>query len=224
MQDPAFGHLDAGRPRHGVIRVFDQPVALGIFQLPVPVAGHAVELEQPMGKAVAGLDLSGANFIGLGMPGDDRLRSGAARRGADPQDVLQDLLPASRRKGAFKSRTPGEDVAGELDERRDVDARRPVLRTFGGEELERAHAARSNVAEAFDGVEVARVASLSGEPCIDERVAEAVGERVREKARQAVESLPRQRRKRVDLVGQRHRERCHLPAAGHEGRVVLEMG
>ena len=177
-----------------------------------------------MGKAVAGLDRSGAHFVGLGIPGDDGLRSGAARRGADSQDVLQGPLPAGRREGAFKSRTPGEDFAGEFDERCDIDGCGPVRRTPGGEELERTHAARSDVAEAFDGVEIARVASLSGEPGIDERIAEAVGEGVREEARQAVEGLPGQRRKRVDLARQPHGERRHLPAAGYEGRVVLEMG
>ena len=200
VQDPAFGHPDAGRPRHEVIRVFDQPVTRGIFQFPVPVAGHAVELEQPVGKAVAGLDLPRANLIGLGIPGDDGFRAGAARRGADAQEVLQGPLAAGRRQGAFESRAPGEDLAGELDERCDMDGRRPVGRAPGGEELERAHAAPSDIAEAFDGVEVARVASLPGEPGIDERSAEAVGERVREQARQAVEGLASQRRKRVDLA------------------------
>ena len=177
-----------------------------------------------MGRAVAGLDLPGADFIGLGMPGDDCLRSGAARGGADSQDGLQCLLPVSGCKRASKSRTPGEDLAGELHERRDVDGCGLVLRAGGGDELEGAHAASADVAEAFDGVEVAWVASLPGEPRIDERIAETVGEGVREEAGQAVERLPRQRRKRVDLAGQRHGERRDLPAAGNEVRVVLEMG
>ena len=177
-----------------------------------------------MGEAVAGLDLSGADFISLGIPSDDRLRSGAARGGADSQDGLQCLLPVSGRKRASKSRTLGEDLASEFHERRDVDGCGLVFRAGGGDELEGAHAASSGITEAFDGVEVAWVASLPGEPRIDERIAETVGEGVREEARQAVERLPWQRRKRVDLVGQRHGERRDLPAAGNEGRIVFEMG
>ena len=68
-----------------------------------------------MGKAVAGRDLSGTDFIGLGIPGDHRLGSGAARRCADSQDVLQGLFPASRHEGASEGRAFGEDLASELD-------------------------------------------------------------------------------------------------------------
>ena len=53
----------------------------------------------------------------------------ALQAGADPQDVLQGPLPASRRKRASEGRALGENLAGELDERRDVDTRRPVRRT-----------------------------------------------------------------------------------------------
>jgi len=46
----------------------------------------------------------------------------------------------------------------------------------GGRELERTHAAYSDVAESLNCVEALRPSTLSGEPRIDQRIAEFIGQ------------------------------------------------
>ena len=115
-QDSAFGHGDARGSSHQVVGVLDQSVPLRIIELAVTVAGHAVELQQPAGKPVAGGDLPGAHLAGSGVPGDDRLGAGAAGRSAHPEDALQCLLPPRRFEGAGELLSPGKYLAGQLDE------------------------------------------------------------------------------------------------------------
>ena len=85
---------------HQRVGVLNRPVALRIFHLLfVAIAADAVELQQPVLKAVAGSDLAGPHLVGARVPGDDRLGARPARGGADVEDVRQRLLPRRFREG-----------------------------------------------------------------------------------------------------------------------------
>ena len=80
-QDSAVGHGDADGPRHRVVGVLDQSIAARIVKLAVAVAGYAVELQQPVGKPVAGGNLPG-------LASDEASLGGTAASGeeAAPED------------------------------------------------------------------------------------------------------------------------------------------
>ena len=51
LEQPALGHRDAGRACHQRVGVLDRAVPLRVLELLVLVAGHAVELQQPVLEA-----------------------------------------------------------------------------------------------------------------------------------------------------------------------------
>src|SRR6202043_1271526 len=130
----------------------------------------------PVLKARAGVELPGAHRAGLRVPGDDGLGAGAARRGADAEDVAHRLLAMPRGQRRDELGAAREHLGGELDQRSDADV--AVARSVypvAGLELQRAHAAPADVAEPLDRVEVLRAAPLTGQPRVDQRPPVAVG-------------------------------------------------
>ena len=161
------------------------------------------------------------------IPRDHGLRAGAARADVPTrQDVHQRGLRASVGERGHQLGALGQHAP-----RRARRARRarisPAAHLFAasGHELQRAHAARADVAEPFDRVEALRRAALGGEPDVDERTAEAVRQGIREHPRQARESWPVESvGKGVGLPPQGHRERRGPRPAARERGVVLEDG
>ncbi len=100
FQQAAVAHLHARCLCHERIGVLDGAVALGILELLVPVSGDAVELQQPVLETRTRGNLAGTDLVRVRVPRNDSLGPCAARRGADPEDVLQGLLPPIARESA----------------------------------------------------------------------------------------------------------------------------
>jgi hypothetical protein len=79
LEQTALAHLYPGLAGHQVVGVLDCAPALGVGQPVVARAADAVELQQPVAKAIADGHLAGAHLAGGLVVGDDRLRAGAAR-------------------------------------------------------------------------------------------------------------------------------------------------
>ena len=223
FKELALGHGDTGSLSHERVRVLDGAVPLRIFQFLIFVAGHAIELQQPIGEAGASRKLSRPHFLGPPIPRNHGLRSRTARRGSYFQNVRQGLA------AGLSGEVPGEilvmceHLGSESDERIDVDLRRvPWLGSENGRVLQRSHASGSGVTESFDGAKAPGAASLCGEPCVDERVAETIGQRVSQQPWKTVERSARQLRELIVLSGERHRDWRDLNAAVDELRGELE--
>jgi len=172
FQDATLGHPKAGPQRHLVIGILDQSVPESRSDLAVVARSHAVEFENPVRETGLQTGLAGPDDSRLGVPGDDRLGPGSARRRADLQDLVDRvvvLLDVGVQGGALR-----EDRVRELDESRDVDFADGRTRAPRGPVLERPHAAAAHVAESLDGVEGLGGAAPAGEPRVDQRVAVAV--------------------------------------------------
>ena len=81
-----------------------------------------------------------------------------------------------------------EHLGGEFDQLIHLYLGRTLQRrTLGGRELERTHSTNSNVAEPLNCVEALGPSTQGGKPRIDQCIAEFIGQRIGEQARQAVE-------------------------------------
>ena len=203
FEQAALGHLDPGGARHLGVGPLDRAVATGVAEVAAGVV-DAVELEDPELEAGGRVDLARPHFFGLRVPGDQRLRPGAAGRGADAEDLLHRVAPAGLGERLGQVGAIGEHLAGQIDQRGDVelivDGRVGAAR---GHELERAHPALTDVGEALDRIEAARRPSLRRQPSVDQRVAEAVRERVGDQPGEAVEGGFREFGEAVDATARR---------------------
>ena len=121
--------------------------------------------------------------------GDDRLGPGASGGRSHPQEVPHGVPVRCRVAGDRDGERlpPRQSLGRQLHEAADVHPQGPVHpRRRGGAELERPHAADSDVAQPFDRREAPGVAALANEPLVDEEVPEPVGKRVGQEAREAV--------------------------------------
>src|SRR6201999_2346295 len=97
------------------------------------------------------------------------------------------------------------------------------VRAVGGDELERSLPAYADEGKALDLTEAATRAPLRREPGIDQRVAEAIRQRVGDQPGQAVEGSSRQLGESVDAAfGGRHAQGRRIDAGRSEVRRVLE--
>ena len=223
FQQAALAHVHACGQCHQVVRVLDGTVALRVFKLLVLVATDAVEFQQPMVKALTCGDLPGAHFVGIAVPGDHRLGARAASRGADAQDVLQCIGAACVGKRSRKVVAPAQHVGRQLHQGIDVDFfRNPRSRPGCRRKLKRPHATCTGIAKPLHRIEARRRATLCGQPRIDQRIPELVGQRIRQQARQTVKRAQRQRGKGIHAVAQWHGDGRHLDAARRKCRRVLK--
>jgi hypothetical protein len=87
LQQATLAHVNTGGGCHEVIGVLDTAISLRGPE--VQVLSHSVKLEEPVLKARRHLELSGADFLGLGVPGNNGLGAGAASRGTHFNDVAK---------------------------------------------------------------------------------------------------------------------------------------
>ena len=66
FEEAAGHHFDTGFARHAGVRVLDRAVALWVFAFFVSVTRDAVELNDPVFKALFRRCLAKVNFLGLG--------------------------------------------------------------------------------------------------------------------------------------------------------------
>jgi hypothetical protein len=100
----------------------------------------------------------------------------------------------------------------------------PWLRSEHWIVLKRSHSSASRVTESLNRTEAAGAAALRGEPCVNERVAETVWQRVSQHPGETVERSAWQIRELVILSAERHGYWGDLNAASHELRGELEGG
>src|SRR5690606_16990781 len=110
------------------------------------------ELEQPVTESLAGLHLPGTELTRPRIPGQHRLRPRTAGRRAHAQDVLDGvvvaLLAVAAVERARQLPPASEHVAGQPRQRIDLDRTRTIASARQQRaELERAHAARADVAQ-----------------------------------------------------------------------------
>ena len=98
-----------------------------------------------------------------------------------------------------------------------------VRRTARRPELERAHATPAHVGKAIQGGDIPLVDAAARHPGIDQLIAEIIGQRVRQQARQALEGIAIQRRERErPSTGDGHRQWGKFDAAPQPCRIVFE--
>ncbi len=120
LQQPALRHLDSSRPGHLRVRVLDRAPTLRVSEPVVAGARDSVELQQPMPKALAELDLSRADLAGGVVVGDECLRAGATGGAADSEDRLHRLLIGVLAQLGHELRPLREHLARETHERVDL--------------------------------------------------------------------------------------------------------
>ena len=151
--------------------------ALRVFELLVFIAADTVEFEQPVLESFARRYLSGADFVGRGIPTNHCLGSSAACRCAHAKKVGHgpSLFGVSERNAERVSMR--EHLGCKFNELADLYAvglarSRPERRS----KFQGTHAAGAGVTEPLNGIERFRWATLRGQPGIDQCVAEAVGQ------------------------------------------------
>ena len=92
----------------------------------------------------------------------------------------------------------------------------------GGSEFEGAHAARSDIAKPFDGIEALGCSALGGQPRIDQGIAEAIGQGIGQHSGQAVEGFVGELGVCIDALIERHHQRRDLDTAAGKFRRVLK--
>ena len=119
----------------------------------------------------------------------------------------------------------GEHLRRKCDQSIHVDScGAPWLRSERWGVLKRSHSSASGVTESLNRTEAAGAAALRGEPCVNERVAETVWQRVSQHPGKTVERSGWQIRELVALSAERHSYWGDLNAASHKLRGKLEGG
>ena len=222
MVQAAVCHLNASGTRHKVIGVFDASVSFRICQFSLLTVGNAVELQQPVLEAGVGLDLARSKLAGFGMPCQHGLRTGAAGRCADAQDLLERLLVAIRTEATCKMLAFDERPIGKVNQCVEVDSGAFSTTDQGRFELQRADPAAADVAEPVHRTEVLATLAGIGQPNVDEVVSVAIGQRVREQSRQPTERIPIQGRKGVRSRPHGHGQRGDFDVPQMEVGIVLK--
>ena len=201
FQQTAFAHGDARRLCHQIICVFNRAITFGVFEFLVLVAGDTVEFQQPVIESFSGRDLPRTNFVGLAVPGNDRLRPCAAGGSADTQNVVQGIFPARAGKSGFEILAVAQNFRRQFDQGINLNLLR-LLRFWpdGRRKLQRTHAARAGVTKPFHRIETFGRPALRRQPRINQGVAEPVGQRIRQQTGQAVKCFLRQIRKDIHPV------------------------
>ena len=91
MVETALRHRDAGRAGHACVGVLDLAEARGIGQPRAGDVRDAVEFQKPALEPLLGIELTGAEFTGLRVPGENGFGPCAARRRAHAQNVLEGI-------------------------------------------------------------------------------------------------------------------------------------
>ena len=222
MMQAAVCHLNASGARHQVIGVFDASESFRIRQFSLLTVGNPVELQQPVFEAGLGVDLSRSKLAGFGMPREHRLRTGAAGRCTDAQDLFEGLLVAVRTEAACKSLALDERPTGKVNQCFEVDSGAFSITGQGRFEFQRADPAATDVAESVHRTEVLAAPAGIGQPYVNEVVSVAIGQRVREQSRQPTERVSIQGRKGVRSRAHGHGQRGDFYVPQMEVGVVLK--
>ncbi|MNV25195.1 hypothetical protein D3C71_1162840 [compost metagenome] len=218
LQQVAVGHLDAGGARHQRVGVLDAAIVAARAELAVQT--DAVELQQPGLIALGNIELAGAHILRGAAPGNRRLGARATGRGADLDDLAQQFAGVvAVRKVAADHRARLRHQLRHLHR-----GGGGGTRATAGLEGQGPHGALAHVGQAVQRRHMVLGNAALGHPGIDQRIAEAVGQRIGQQGRQALVGGDRQvgeYKRRIGLA-QRHLQRRELDTAAHETRLVFK--
>ena len=119
-------------------------------------------------EARLGIELSGSEFAGVRVPGEDGLGPRATRRRAHAQDVLESLRIVPSVESPGKACAFVEHAVRQVDKPGDFQRVRCRASAKRWLELEGADAAAADVAEPVNRVEGLRAPSGFRQPCVDQ--------------------------------------------------------
>ena len=188
FMNPTFFHFDPGHACHQVIGILDPTESLRIRDLFVLVSMHPIEFDEPLSETLWSRSLPRTKLTVLAVPGNNRFCARAASRSPDTEDILDSLLIVFTFEFALQFDAVIQHSVCKRDESVNLNLSHRSRRFIEhGLEFQRAHSAHAGIAEPLNGSEASELPSLTGEPRIDQHIAEFVRKAVRQHSGQAFE-------------------------------------